>query len=89
MGSAAATREDKKVLKYSILSDYHFVPVGIETYGAYGPQAIKLINQIGKKIQEATGEKQSTFYLKQKISIAIQKGNAVCVRGCPKKSSQV
>ena len=30
-----------------------------------------------KKIQKATGEKLSTFYLKQ---IGIQKGNAVCVR---------
>ena len=87
VGSAAATREDKKVIKYSELSDFHFVPVGIETYGAYGPQAIKLITEIGKKIQEATGEKLSTFYLKQRISMAIQKGNAVCVRGCPKKTS--
>ena len=43
--------------------------------------------QIGKKIQEATSEKQSTFYLMQSISITIQKGNAVCVRGCPKKTS--
>ena len=25
------------------------MPVGIETFGAYGPQAIKLIKQIGKK----------------------------------------
>ena len=49
---------DKKVEKYSNLSDnYHFVPVGIETYGAYGPQGIKLVKQIGKKIQEATSEK--------------------------------
>ena len=85
VGSAAATREDKKVIKYSNLSEFHFVPVGIETFGAYGPQASKLIKQIGKKIQEATGEKLSTFYLKQRISIAIQKGNAVCVRGCHKK----
>ena len=31
-------------------------------YGAYGPQGIKLINQIGKKkIQEATDEKLSAF----------------------------
>ena len=34
---------DKKVEKYSNLSDnYHFVPVGIEIYGAYDPQGIKL-----------------------------------------------
>ena len=37
-----------------------------------------------KKIQDATGEKLSTFYLFQSISMAIQKGNAVCVVGCPK-----
>ena len=48
--------------KYSNLSDYyHFVPVGVETYGAYGPQGIKLVKQIGKKIQDATGEKLSPF----------------------------
>jgi hypothetical protein len=76
---------DKKVEKYSNLSDnYHFVPMGIETYGAYGPQGIKLVKQIGKKIQDATGEKLSTLYLFQSISIAIQKGNAVCMMGCPK-----
>ena len=68
--------------KYSNLSEfYHFVPVGVETYGAYGPQGIKLVKQIGKKIQDATGEKLSTFYLFQRISIAIQKGNAHCVTG--------
>ena len=40
MGSAAAGREDKKVDRYSNLSDmYHFVPLHIETYGASRPQA--------------------------------------------------
>ena len=71
--------------KYSNLSEnYNFGHVGIETYGAYGPQAIKLIKQIGKKIQEATCEKMSTFYLIQSTSMAIQQGNAVFVRGCPR-----
>ena len=67
--------------------NYHFVPVDIETFGAYGPQGIKLVKQIGKKIQDATGEKLSTFYLFQSISMAIQRGNAVCVMGCPKDTS--
>ena len=88
MGSAAAGREDKKVDKYSNLSDmYHFVPVGIENYGAYGPQGLKLVKQIGQKIQDATGEKLSTFYLFQSISMAIQWDNAVCVMGCVKEQS--
>ena len=33
----------------NLSENYYFVPVGIETFGAYGPQAIKLIKQIGKK----------------------------------------
>ena len=50
MGSAAAGREDKKVEKYSNLSEnYHFVAVIIKTYGAYGPQALNIIKKIGKR----------------------------------------
>ena len=69
---AAAGREAKKVEKYSNLSDNcHFVPMSIETYGAYGPIGIKLVKLIGKKNQDATGEKLSTFHLFPKISMAI------------------
>jgi hypothetical protein len=41
------------------------------------PQGIKIVKQIGKKIQDVTGEKLSTFYLFQSISMVIQKGKAV------------
>ena len=58
--------------------------MGVETYGAYGSQGIKLVKQIGKKIQETTNDKLSTFYLFQSISLAIQKGNVQCVTGCVK-----
>ena len=62
--------------------------MGIKTYGAYGPEGIKLVKQIGKKIQDATGESLSTFYnLFQSISIAIQRGNASCVTGSVKDRS--
>ena len=46
--------------------------MGIETYSAYRPQGNKQVKHIGKKIQDATGEKLSTFYLFQSVSIAIQ-----------------
>ena len=36
---------------------------------------------------DLAGEKLSTFYLFQSISIAIQKGNAQCVTGCVKERS--
>ena len=82
MGSAAAGREDKKWKNIAICQIITILCPG--TYGTYSPQGIKLVKQIGKKNQDATGAKLSTFYLFQSISIAIQKGNAVCVMGCPK-----
>ena len=48
------------------------MPVGIETYGTYNSQGIKLVKQIGKKNQEGTGEKLSIFFLFQSIPMAIQ-----------------
>ena len=87
-GAAAEERERKKVEKYLTLSDnYHFIPVGAETYGAFGPQGLKLLKKIGAKIKEATGENRSTFYLLQSISMAIQRGNASCVIGTAPTSS--
>ena len=60
VGSAAAGREDKKVEKYSNLSDnYHFVPMGVDCWDIWRHQGIKLVKQIGKKIQEANSEKLS------------------------------
>ena len=37
--------------------------------------------EIGEKVRETTGEKSSTFFLSQSISIAIQRGNAACIIG--------
>ena len=42
---------------------------------------LKLIKEVGKKISDLTGEKRSTSYLLQSISIAIQRGNAASVMG--------
>ena len=57
------------------------MPVGTETYGAFGPKGLKLLKTIGHKIKEATGEKRATSFLLQNISIAIQRANSVCVLG--------
>ena len=52
-----------------------------DTYGAWGPQGLKLTKEIGKKISEVAHEKRSTFFLIQRILIAIQRGNAACLLG--------
>ena len=39
-----------------------------------------------EKMKEATGEPKSTFYLFQKISMAIQRGNSQCILGTSSNS---
>ena len=80
-GSAAELREVQKSNHYKDLTNYYFVPVAVETFGAWGSQGLKLIKEIGRKICDITGEKRSTFFLLQNISMAIQRGNAACIIG--------
>ena len=80
-GAAAEQRESLKIAKYSSLKNYHFIPCAIETFGSWGSKSLKFIKEIGKKMSEVTGEKRSTFFLSQSISIAIQRGNAACIIG--------
>lgn len=82
VGAAAAEAERKKVEKYrDIVPDYLFVPVGIETFGPWGPEATSLLNQLGRKIRQVTGERRSMEYLRQRFSIEVQRGDAASVLG--------
>ena len=76
----------QKILEQLRISHDFFVPIGIETYGSWGTEGLKLIKTIGQKLKEATGERQSTFFLTQNISMAIQRGNASCVLGTVPRS---
>ena len=81
-GAAAEFREKVKNSHYKELEgDYCFFPIAVETFGSWGSESHKLVKEIGKKVMEETGEKRSSFYLFQNISIAIQRGNASCVLG--------
>ena len=46
-----------------------------------GPAAKEIIGQIGKKIGDTTGESRSLSFSRQRISIEIQRGDAVSVYG--------
>ena len=81
-GAGADSRENGKTLKYVELAEkYCFVPVGVETLGSWGTKGHKLIKEIENKVAEVTGEKRSTSFLFQSISIAIQRGNSSRVLG--------
>jgi hypothetical protein len=79
-GAAAATAETKKFRTYASVSDrYIFCPVAVETLGPFGEHAMAFIQDLGKRLKTATGEPRSTAFLTQRISLAIQRGNASSV----------
>ena len=81
-GSAAKEAEERKVSKYrSIAAYYTFSPVAVETLGPMGPEAKSFLLDLGRRLRQHTGEPRSTSYLIQRISMAIQKGNAVAMMG--------
>ena len=81
-GSVASEAEKEKFTHYEDLSaSYTVVPVGTETLGSWGPSGLKFVKEIGQRIEEHTGDKQSTTHLFQRISMAIQRGNSISIRG--------
>ena len=49
--------------------------------GVYGIEAEKFVAELGKRLALATNDVRSLSFLKQRISIAIQRGNAASILG--------
>lgn len=87
-GTVATDAERLKQTKYAVLSTtYNFVPVAIETFGAFGDEASVFIQDTGRHILAATHESRSAEFIYQRLSVAIQQGNAACVLGTLPKSA--
>ena len=70
-GAAAQKTTQNKIDKYSKLASTHiFYPFAIETAGTWHEMAIELT-------QELTEDTPETTFLFQRLSIALQRGNAV------------
>ena len=73
--------EVKKRNKYSSQSQgQNFTPVAVEMLGPWGPDASAFVSELGKRLSEVTGDPRSAAFLRQKISLAVQWGNAVCIK---------
>ena len=81
-GSAAALAESKKRAKYANLALAHdFLPIAIETLGSWGQAGLAFVNEVGRRISAVTGDKRATSFLKQRLAMAVQRGNAAAVLG--------
>ena len=65
----------------SLKQNYLLTPIAFETLGCMGPETKKFIDKLGSLMKKASGEAKSKEYLLQRISIAIQRGNAACILG--------
>ena len=76
-GAAANRAEERKRLTYnSLLDRYRFEPLAIETTGVYGKSSARFVSELGRRISGNTGDKRETHWLRQRLSIAVVRGNA-------------
>ena len=68
--------------------DFLFSPVAIETLGTWGTSAIALCQELGARIAQVTGDPRSLAFLKQRLSLAVQRGNAASVLGTNSQSME-
>ena len=81
-GRSADQAEKNKLAKYDYLTrNYIFTPVAAETMGSWGKLGLQFIQELGARIKDITGEKDSTSYLFQTLGMAIQRGNAASIIG--------
>ena len=62
-------------------ASHHFVPFVVETSGVLGEAAVDFTRDLGRRLCKATGEPRSREFLLQRISVAVQRGNAAAVLG--------
>jgi hypothetical protein len=82
-GFAAEMACKRKHSKYSsiISSNYVFKRLAFETLGPWFKEAIDFINVIGNRLIAESGDSKSKKFLFERISLAIQRGNAASIRG--------
>jgi hypothetical protein len=81
-GAAANAAAQKKHLKYSSVKDsYFFIAFAVDCFGSWSDEALRFGKELGTRMISSTGEPRSFSFLRQRISIAIQRGNATSVYG--------
>jgi hypothetical protein len=80
--AAAENAASKKVAKYATLSSlYDFIPIAFETLGPVNSSGIDFINSIASRIRASSGDMREGKFLWQRLSMAVQRYNAVCLLG--------
>ena len=86
-GGAAEAAANRKTHKYTDLPATHiFQPLAFETHGATHSSALYFLNAVGGRSAAESGDPRETYFLWQRISILIQRFNAILISetfSCP------
>lgn len=81
-GHAAKLAEQTKERKYAELRNtYLFCPLAFETLGGPGPRTRDLLDEVSKRLSASTGDRRAGNFLRQRLSLDVQRGNAASVAG--------
>ena len=77
-GSASEVAAARKVAKYSDLpKEFTFQPVAFESLGAASSSTSSFIVELGRRISEVSGDPKEELYLRQRLSVCLQRFNSV------------
>ena len=78
---AAADRKRRKYSSRPISGTHHFISVAVETLGLICCEGTTFLSEIAEKLSRITGKQREKAFLFQRISVAIQRGNAAAFHG--------
>ena len=77
----ARGEHDKRTKYSSLLDEYSLTPLVIDTAGVWGAEALNLVKDIGKRIVAKGGDRRAASFIRQRISIEVQRGNSRMISG--------
>jgi len=79
-GSAAEEAATRKTAKYSNIQAHHiFQPVAVESSGPINASGRVFLSKLGRKLADQSGE---ISFLFQRLSVLIQRYNAILLHDC-------
>jgi len=77
-GAAADKAAGNKEAKYrQLASSRIFMPVAMESAGTWSHQPVELVQELGRRMTAVTEDTREATDLFQRLSVALQRGNAV------------
>ena len=90
-GTVAEMAENRKSAQYTHLQSTHlFMPVSVEMSGVFGKESLQFMGELAQRVRDRNGEPDAFQHLLQRLSVSIQRGNAISIVGTfePRLSSE-